>query len=153
MTSTLEHHWTHNGIECAVIHIPSSWNGGHRCGYVRIPEGHPWHGINYNQQVPGATPNQSRTANPDTLGLGGMLAVLGGTTDYMTRLEGLVEVHGGLTFGAGKPNIDLEGEDWIGFDCAHAGDEAWYWSQLRVSEETERLADQVVAAATQEAAR
>jgi hypothetical protein len=43
-----EHHiersGTHLGFDWAVIA-----NGmGHRCGYVLIPAGHPWHGKNYN---------------------------------------------------------------------------------------------------------
>ena len=34
----------HEGFEWMVIH-----NGiGYRCGYVRIPAGHPWHGLGYN---------------------------------------------------------------------------------------------------------
>ncbi len=37
-------HGEHLGYEWMVIH-----NGmGHRCGYVKVPPGHPWHGGNYN---------------------------------------------------------------------------------------------------------
>ncbi len=35
----------HEGFEWQVIH-----NGaGYRCGYVRVPLGHPWHGKHYNE--------------------------------------------------------------------------------------------------------
>lgn len=35
---------THLGFEWVVVH-----NGmGYRCGYVRVPKGHPWHGKGYD---------------------------------------------------------------------------------------------------------
>jgi hypothetical protein len=35
---------SHAGYQWAVVH-----NGmGHRCGYVRVPKGHPWHGKGYD---------------------------------------------------------------------------------------------------------
>lgn len=34
-----EHRWTYRGIECEVKRFE---NTGHWCGYVRIPDGHPW---------------------------------------------------------------------------------------------------------------
>ena len=34
----------HQGLEWMVIHNGS----GYRCGYVRIPAGHPWHGKGYH---------------------------------------------------------------------------------------------------------
>jgi hypothetical protein len=34
----------HDGFKWTVVH-----NGtGYRCGYVRIPHGHPWHGQDYD---------------------------------------------------------------------------------------------------------
>lgn len=34
----------HRGFEYVIVH-----NGrGYRCGYVRVPKGHPWHGADYN---------------------------------------------------------------------------------------------------------
>lgn len=37
-------HGEHLGFEWMVVH-----NGvGYRCGYVRVPVGHPWHGKDYN---------------------------------------------------------------------------------------------------------
>ena len=38
----------HAGLEWMVVQ-----NGmGHRCGYVRVPVGHPWHGVGYNDVEP-----------------------------------------------------------------------------------------------------
>lgn len=34
----------HKGFEWQVIHN----RRGYRCGYVRIPNGHPWHGVDYD---------------------------------------------------------------------------------------------------------
>lgn len=36
----VEKHWVYKGLDCVVRTV----NFGHRCGYVRIPEGHPIHG-------------------------------------------------------------------------------------------------------------
>ena len=37
----------HLGFEWAVVH-----NGnGYRCGYIRLPVGHPWHGADYDADV------------------------------------------------------------------------------------------------------
>ncbi len=39
----------HLGFEWVIVH-----NGaGYRCGYVRVPKGHPWHGKNYNDVAAG----------------------------------------------------------------------------------------------------
>ena len=76
--------------------------------------------------------------------------------DFQDWPAGLIDIHGGLTYG-----VDEDG--WIGFDCAHAYDfcvdedgEPWgkishfgsrddnkVWTLEDVKEETERLADQV----------
>ncbi len=48
---------------------------GHLCGYLKVPDGHPWLGLSYSD------------------------------IDCC--------VHGGLTF---------KEDNWVGFDCAHAGD-------------------------------
>lgn len=70
----------------------------------------------------------------------------------------LIEVHGGITYG-------IDGEGWVGFDCAHADDVCWNndsivngdiahkhrdgktkdWRVEDVVEETKYLADQISA--------
>lgn len=36
---------THAGFDWVVVHNDS----GYRCGYVRVPAGHPWHGKHYDE--------------------------------------------------------------------------------------------------------
>jgi hypothetical protein len=78
----------HLGFQWVVIH-----NGmGYRCGYLRIPTGHPWHGT--------GTDCSDDTCSAD--------------------------VHGGITFAEADVPCDAPGVDdawWLGFDCAHAGDQ------------------------------
>jgi hypothetical protein len=132
----IEREWEHAGLKCAVVQAREAQ---HRCGYVRVPPGHPLHGKYYD--------------TPD------------------------VDVHGGLTFAKEEPCAREYGQGWwFGFDCAHAGDssfdmsapidslsesarrirsvyEDWlgidehYWTQPEVERETERLAEQLAAAA------
>lgn len=129
----VEKEWTYAGLQCVVTRAdlsPRETRMKHRCGYVRIPPGHSWHGKGCEEI----------DAN----------------------------VHGGLTFAEIEPCEHADGIGfWIGFDCAHAGDacvpegetpmvggapflrmvQGHYWTLQEVQEETERLADQVRAAA------
>lgn len=51
MERAVEKKWDFKGLQCIVtradIGDPDRWSM-HRCGYVRIPAGHPWHGRDYN---------------------------------------------------------------------------------------------------------
>src|SRR5207244_1179897 len=55
------------GLPCLIVRGPI----GALCGYVGVPKGHPLHGIDYSQTIPGSQGN---------------------------RPEGLLNVHGGVTF-------------------------------------------------------
>ena len=79
-----------SGYKYIVAHAPI----GFRVGYVQIPKGHPWFGVEYvvgwGDDAPLMNPN----------------------------------VHGGVTFserGVDENRMELD-EWWIGFDCGHAGD-------------------------------
>jgi hypothetical protein len=78
---------------------------GNWCGYVGVPEGHPWHNRAYNEG------------------------------EYPNTPEGIIEVHGGLTYSdhcqEGPPeeticHVPDPGEPdklwWFGFDCSHCDD-------------------------------
>ena len=40
----VEREWKHAGLSCAVVQAQEA---GHRCGYVRVPPGHPLHSKSY----------------------------------------------------------------------------------------------------------
>jgi hypothetical protein len=42
----IEREWKHAGLSCAVV---QAREGAHRCGYVRVPPGHPLHGKPYEE--------------------------------------------------------------------------------------------------------
>lgn len=130
--------WEAHGFECEV----RANKVGSNCGYVQIPEGHPFHGKGYNECLRGPECREE--------------------WHYSCSYGNLFDVHGGLTFSG-------EGYSrgwWIGFDCSHLGDAAspeyqekqrreygygfgdrdgHYWTIEEVAEETERLAAQVAA--------
>lgn len=66
---------------------------GYRCGYVRIPQGHPWHGKDYDDV---------RTTDGDYPDVHGGLTFAEPDADCGT--DGADDAW------------------WLGFDCAHAGD-------------------------------
>lgn len=92
------------GLACLANRGP----GGHWCGYVGVPPGHPAHGMDYDRVY-------------DLFG------------DYDS--DGYLDVHGGLTYAAECAHgpeessichVPEPGEPdnvwWLGFDCAHSGD-------------------------------
>lgn len=54
-----------------------------------------------------------------------------------------IEVHGGVTFGPKSLGFDIEGDTWVGFDMAHAGDEGLQ-SVTYAMEQCELLAQQLI---------
>lgn len=42
-TNITERAWQHAGLDCLVLAL----DVGHRCGYVRVPDGHPWRELGY----------------------------------------------------------------------------------------------------------
>lgn len=135
----LERLWRRAEVWCATVVAYA----GHRNGYVLVPEGHPWHGT-----------------EPDGVDVHGGLTFAERRTpaDWERTLD--------AEAGDGIP-----GGWWIGFDCMHFRDargsslmnpthRAFYerfpdpalgghlWTADEVVSETERLADQVIAAGT-----
>jgi len=94
-------------------------DSGYRCGYVRIPEGHPLFGLGYTDPAPGISWEDLKG---EMFGKRGFLSVLVANERESPSLRLVFDVHGSLTFsdrfrGDGPPGW------WIGFDCAHAGDD------------------------------
>jgi hypothetical protein len=99
------------GLDCLIVRNRM----GALCGYVGVPPEHPWHGRGYNE------------------------CLMQCGQDWCDhRPEGVLQVHGGITFAEGcdprehsdtEPRICHIPEQgrpddvwWFGFDCAHAGD-------------------------------
>jgi hypothetical protein len=119
-------------LPCLAVRGP----GGHWCGYVGVPEGHPMHGRGYSQcaygdKCPTRTEEQS-------------------WCDHTP--ENVLSAHGGITFAdacspgkaedrgichqpaAGEPDHVW----WFGFDCAHSGDLSPKWANDRIGGDTYR---------------
>jgi len=92
------------GLACLASRGP----GGHWCGYVGVPPGHPAHGLDYDA-VYDLFPDWSDD---------GYLAVHGGLTYAAACQEGPEESSICHVPDSGEPD-DVW---WLGFDCAHSGD-------------------------------
>ena len=119
MNAPIEKVWEAHGLKCIV----KATDMGHRCGYVMVPKGHPWHGLNYSDCVPLAKVDMERPIGSAIM----PVVIRAMTPDSETaggeRLDVLVEVHGGLTYSGETDMDDGSGKGWwLGFDCAHCYD-------------------------------
>ena len=100
---------------------------GHRCGYVQVPEEHPWFGLQYFDAADGRKrpmrpmhemfPNmtESDRETPD-------FSVESSGIEHGATIDSKVSAHGGLTFSDTQPSPLADEGWWFGFDCAHAWD-------------------------------
>lgn len=103
-------------LDCMIVR-----NGvGSLCGYVGVPEGHPWFGLDYSSKVCDVD-----TCDEDE-----------DVYWCSHRVDSLLDAHGGITFAGGCREDGVREESichiaqpgrpsevwWFGFDCAHAGD-------------------------------
>ena len=114
--------WEAHGYRCEIKRVKSS---GHLCGYVTIPDSHPWFGLSFGDDV---TP----ISEPDMEHCSVIGAFCHALKDENEKTPGMVgmdiaiAVHGGITFG------ENPGYGWtLGFDCAHDRDlcpvrDAWF---------------------------
>lgn len=129
--SVIEREWQAHGLDCAVLRMDM----GHRCGYVQVPETHPWHGQSYVDALDGRRMPRNEKGRPDFFA--------DCDIDYGDRIESHVEVHGGLTFAGEGLNDEIASGWWFGFDCAHSYDSPDSWTEDVVAAETEQLAKQI----------
>jgi hypothetical protein len=153
-----EHEWRYLGYDCRVI-----FHSGYRCGYVRLPYGHPWFCKRYDDIDPVAVDLRHTHRSMDDISpIALMVGAMGEGDNWLRRIEAQVEIHGGLTFASA---FDQHTGWWIGFDCFHAGDrrsdvferqwakeigrespfmrDGHYWTHKEVVAEVEKLARQV----------
>lgn len=107
--------WTDEktGYEC---HFCRNHSGA-LCGYVRIPESHPLHGVNYGAEVSTSMKPLLNVVMDGPLGKRSPMQAFLAAGD-ITRIDILFDVHGGVTF---SDTFDTGGY-WYGFDCSHCYD-------------------------------
>lgn len=127
------------GLACLVVRGPM----GALCGYVGVPESHPWFGKDYSDclladaKPHGEDPADPHySAEPNSHYQRHVATKLVCSERWCSHsAENHCDVHGGLTYsGACSPHEDhpergichvVEGDDkawWFGFDCAHLHD-------------------------------
>lgn len=148
--------WTHLGLDCVIVRMKEL---GHLCGYVRVPEGHVLHGVDYSSESPAlatALEELKQQPMPDNPSFGVMLGCLSGELNATPEI--VLDVHGGITYAKDhQPKESSDGGWWFGFDCAHLGDLSplmgfdmggdVYRDMEYVTNEANRLADQLAALA------
>lgn len=113
------------GLKCCILRNHSDCY----CGYVEIPEGHPLHGLDYNDPVPASLSTAAKAVHEAPVGKRGSIDILHAAVNsaYERGLHAgfLFDVHGSVTYSG-----TIKGEGfWYGFDCSHAGDASPPWSK------------------------
>ena len=142
----IEREWEHSGLQCAVV---QNHEGRNRCGYVRVPPGHPLHGA--DDGVPDVDVHGGLTfaaiepcvEHDDGQGywFGFDCAHCTDTTwdPAITRVEDLATPLGQDLF-----RIELKmRKEFPGLRKGFLGTPTHYWTQAEVEQETERLAEQL----------
>jgi len=114
---------THCGYATAMRRGPmGAW-----CGYVGIPESHPWYEKEYSDKVKVPQEIIERPVDIEKVGVINVFCAMGKSADELEDgwldMVLAIDVHGGLTFSS--DHCPLGGPKnlwWIGFDCGHAGD-------------------------------
>lgn len=152
----VEKQWTTEAGLPAAVRIVG-WANYHRCGYVGVPEGHPFYGLDYHQPSLLIKPEwieeqpvgKRNAVSLFTAGVGALPGEL-----VARRLELLLDVHGSLTFSGERDDLP-DNYWWFGFDCSHPRDDTFTDPDARVPsgpnarsleyvvEECERLAEQL----------
>lgn len=114
-----EKEWITEGLNCKMIRVEM----GHWCGYVGVPEEHPWYNKSYLDEVHVPKELLKRTIDIDKIGI---LNIMCSRVDEETQTADLwllVDVHGGLTYASmGTGGYLPKGLWWFGLDCAHCDD-------------------------------
>lgn len=106
----------HAGLTCRIVRTKST---GALCGYVRVPQSHPLHEVEYNAPVPESLKGVGQSILSGTIGKRGIMSVITANLDVLS-VDLLFDVHGSLTF-SGELH-GFPGSHWYGFDCGHYRD-------------------------------
>lgn len=92
-------------------------HSGAWCGYVKLPESHPLHGVEYCAEVPEGLQHAATEVLNGTAGKRGPISIFCMIGRGPVAGD-LFDVHGSVTFSG-----EREGEGfWYGFDCGHIDD-------------------------------
>lgn len=119
------------GLDCLIVRGPF----GALCGYVGVPESHPYYGKSYKDLVTVSNEVIEREYDIDKIGVLNLLCADRDIEKNQLALSLVLNVHGGITFSdscskSSDPakgichtgNVANKEVWWLGFDCAHAGD-------------------------------
>jgi hypothetical protein len=93
MSYTVEYDDNAPDYRSVVIRI----DGRHRCGYVSVPAGHPWHGLSYAHEVP-VEVDKVAVNHSDLMGT---FLAIGRENHDKLPIGYLMNVHGGVTYAEG----------------------------------------------------
>lgn len=145
-TESMHERWTSAvGLDCVINPCTFSSGKYHLCGYIRVPPGHPLHGVEYNSPVPRTLDATVERIKQGTVGKRGIMDLFRLSLGGEFTAGDLLNVHGGITYSGssapGEPEAD--GEHWYGFDCGHSGDHPSSQNAAYVRAECEGLAQQI----------
>lgn len=122
---TPEAAWWEGAVYCVV----TLTGMGHRCGYCRLPDAHPWVGLDYDDLGPVLVDFDEEMLVEEAQDDLGVLPVFVAAlsedgVDKLARTPaGQIRVHGGVTYAGPLEFVHGVPAGWyFGFDCAHAGD-------------------------------
>lgn len=102
LTEPNREEFEHCGLKCLILRNESL---GPLCGYVGLPESHPWFGVERHQCLLGCKSEDCTWKK------------------HHPAPGNIIDVHGGLTFSElGSGEVRQQGLWWFGFDCAHYND-------------------------------
>ena len=109
-----------HGLPYVIIQLRDGRGPLHHCGYVGVPDGHPWYGVAHYHAAPDDVRRAAAAAGADPVQY-----AIDHAEHYGEHSPGAqVEVHGGLTWSDTAPSsgADDRASWWFGFDAGHAGD-------------------------------
>ena len=121
LTEPMQMDFIHAGLQCAMRRGPfGAW-----CGYVGVPEEHPFYGVQYGDKVDfsdsGRLPIDMQRLGPINV----FISALDPDRDNNSiELCMILPCHGGITFSGEGDHLPQASEKlwWLGFDCGHAWD-------------------------------
>lgn len=141
--SKIEKDWIYKDLRCLVIFVGYDDISPlrHRCGYVQVPNDHPFYEKHYNDKIFELEVNINKQIQEEGPTFDESIAILFGDKSYLQTMCGHISIHGGVTY-SGKLSHESTQGWWIGFDCCHCDDienpeySMWQYRKMRATNET-----------------